>query len=82
MRFEVEWHKTSKELPSPWVDCYLAVLDDPSDDELMVVFGHYVPQNDNFVSDMLNITWEREQVKYWTARLTPWVDELRENDEI
>jgi len=82
MRYEVEWHKTSEELPAPFADCYLAILDEPNDEELIVIFGLYDQRNNNFFNEVSGKVWTVDQVKYWTTQLIPWVDVLRENNEI
>ena len=70
MTYEVEWHRVSKELPTPYANCYFAALAEPDDLEFTVVMGHYDKAADVFVDISTNTNIPVEQVWYWTARLT------------
>jgi len=76
MTYEVEWHRVSKELPAPYANCYFAALADPDDLEFTVTMGYYDKAADVFVEDSTNANIPVKNVWYWTAQLTPWVDEV------
>ena len=77
MTYEVKWHRALKELPVPYANCYLVVQAEPTDLEFTVVMGHYNEAADVFVDISTNTNIPVESVWYWTARLTPWVDEAK-----
>ncbi len=74
--YGVKWHRVSKELPASFANCYLAVQADPEDLELTVTMGYYDDAADVFVEDGTNTNVPVKDVWYWTAQLTPWVDEV------
>ena len=76
MKYEVEWHRVSKELPAPFANCYLAVQADPEDLELTVTMGYYDDAVDVFVNTDTNDDIPKENVWLWTMQLAPEIDEV------
>ena len=76
MRYEIEWHRVSKELPAPFANCYLAVQASPEDLELTVTMGYYDDAVDVFVNTDTNDDIPKENVWLWTMQLAPEIDEV------